>query len=377
MLARRMIIMLIVVGLVFGGVFGFIAFGHYMRDKFMHSMGQPPQSVATMVAGSQDWQPRLSGVGSLRAVNGADLSTQVAGTVSALHFDSGADVKAGTLLVELTSADDVAKLQSLKAAAALAQITLDRDQRQLKVQGVSQQTVDTDLQNLKSAQAQVAEQQANLDYKNIKAPFDGRLGIRQVDLGQFVAAGTTMVTLQALDPIFADFYLPQQSLAQLKIGQKARADIDTYPGRDFEGEISAINPKVDSATRNVQIRATFKNPDHLLVPGMYATIDIEVGAPERHVTLPQTAITYNSYGSTVFLIDDQGKDDKGQPKLVARQVFVTTGATRGDQVSVLTGVKDGDTVVVAGGLKLRNGTVVIVDNKILPKNDPAPVPVDQ
>jgi membrane fusion protein (multidrug efflux system) len=372
-----MIIMLIVVGLVFGGVFGFIAFGHYMRDKFMHSMGQPPQSVATMVAGSQDWQPRLSGVGSLRAVNGADLSTQVAGTVSALHFDSGADVKAGTLLVELTSADDVAKLQSLKAAAALAQITLDRDQRQLKVQGVSQQTVDTDLQNLKSAQAQVAEQQANLDYKNIKAPFDGRLGIRQVDLGQFVAAGTTMVTLQALDPIFADFYLPQQSLAQLKIGQKARADIDTYPGRDFEGEISAINPKVDSATRNVQIRATFKNPDHLLVPGMYATIDIEVGAPERHVTLPQTAITYNSYGSTVFLIDDQGKDDKGQPKLVARQVFVTTGATRGDQVSVLTGVKDGDTVVVAGGLKLRNGTVVIVDNKILPKNDPAPVPVDQ
>ncbi len=377
MLARRMIIMLIVVGLVFGGVFGFIAFGHYMRDKFMHSMGQPPQSVATMVAGSQEWQTRLSGVGSLRAVNGADLSTQVAGTVSALHFESGADVKAGTLLVELTSADDVAKLQSLKASAALAQITLDRDTKQLKVQGIAQQQVDTDQQNLKSAQAQVAEQQATVDYKNIKAPFDGRLGIRQVDLGQFVAAGTPMVTLQALDPIFADFYLPQQSLAQLKIGQKAKADIDTYPGRAFEGEISAINPKVDSATRNVQIRATFKNPDHTLVPGMYATVDIDVGAPERHVTLPQTAITYNSYGSTVFLIDDQGKDEKGQPKLVARQVFVTTGATRGDQVAVLTGVKDGDTVVVAGGLKLRNGTVVTVDNKILPKNDPAPVPVDQ
>jgi membrane fusion protein (multidrug efflux system) len=377
MLARRMIIMLVAVAVVFGGIFGFITFGHYMRDKFMHSMGQPPQSVATMVAGSQDWQPRLSGVGSLRAVNGADLSTQVAGTVSALHFDSGADVKAGTLLVELTSADDVAKLQSLKATAALAQITLDRDQRQFKVQGVAQQTVDTDLQNLKSAQAQVAEQQATVDYKNIKAPFDGRLGIRQVDLGQYVAAGTAMVTLQALDPIFADFYLPQQSLAQLKIGQKAKANVDTYPGRAFEGEISAINPKVDSATRNVQVRATFKNPDHALVPGMYATIDIEVGAPERRVTLPQTAITYNSYGSTVFLIDDQGQDDKGQPKRVARQVFVTTGATRGDQVSVLTGVKDGDTVVVAGGLKLRNGTVVIVDNKILPKNDPAPVPVDQ
>jgi membrane fusion protein (multidrug efflux system) len=188
-----MIIMLIVVGLVFGGVFGFIAFGHYMRDKFMHSMGQPPQSVATMVAGSQDWQPRLSGVGSLRAVNGADLSTQVAGTVSALHFDSGADVKAGTLLVELTSADDVAKLQSLKAAAALAQITLDRDQRQLKVQGVSQQTVDTDLQNLKSAQAQVAEQQANLGRSGpVRGgrDDDGHLAGARPDLRRLLSAAT-------------------------------------------------------------------------------------------------------------------------------------------------------------------------------------------
>ena len=155
------------------------------------------------------------------------------------------------------------------------------------------------------------------------------------------------------------------------------ADIDTYPGRPFAGEISAINPKVDSATRNVQIRATLKNADHALLPGMYAAVDIDVGAPEHHVTLPQTAITYNSYGSTVFLIDDQGKDEKGQPKLVARQVFVTAGATRGDQVSILKGVKDGDTVVVAGGLKLRTGTVVVVDNKAMPKNDPAPVPVDQ
>ena len=377
MLARRMIIMLVAVALVFGGIFGFIAFGHYMRDKFMHSMGQPPQSVATMVAGSQDWQPRLSGVGSLRAVNGADLSSQVAGTVSAIHFESGAEVKAGTLLIELSSADDVAKLQSFKAAAALAQITLDRDQRQLKAQGVAQQTVDTDQQNLKSAEAQVAQQQAIVDYKNIKAPFDGRLGIRLVDIGQYVGAGVPLVTLQALDPIFVDFYLPQQALAQLKIGQKVTADIDTYPGRPFAGEISAINPKVDSATRNVQIRATLKNADHALLPGMYAAVDIDVGAPEHHVTLPQTAITYNSYGSTVFLIDDQGKDEKGQPKLVARQVFVTAGATRGDQVSILKGVKDGDTVVVAGGLKLRTGTVVVVDNKAMPKNDPAPVPVDQ
>jgi membrane fusion protein (multidrug efflux system) len=377
MLARRMIIMLVVVALVFGGIFGFIAFGHYMRDKFMHSMGFPPQTVATMVAGSQDWQPQLEGVGSLRAVNGADLSAQVVGTVSAIHFESGADVKAGTLLVELTSADDVGKLQALKATAALAQITLDRDQRQFKVQGVAQQTVDTDLQNLKNAQAQVVEQQAIVDYKNIKAPFDGRLGIRQVDLGQYVSQGATMVTLQALDPIYVDFNLPQQSIAQIKVGQMVNAKIDAYPGRAFPGEISAINPKVDDATRNVQIRATLKNADHALLPGMYAKVDIDVGAPEHHVTLPATAIAYNSYGSTVFIIDDKGKTADGHPNLVARQEFVTTGATRGDQVSILSGVKDGDTIVVAGQIKLRSGVSVIVDNKILPKFDANPVPVDQ
>lgn len=377
MLARRMIIMLVAVAVVFGGVFGFIAFGHYMRDKFLASMGYPPQSVSTIMAGSQDWQPQLEGVGSLRAVNGADLSAQVVGTVSALHFESGADVKVGTLLVELQSADDVGKLQSLKATAALAQITLDRDMKQLKVQGVSQQTVDADEQNLKNAQAQVVEQQAIVDYKNIKAPFDGRLGIRQVDIGQYLAAGTVMVTIQSLDPIFADFFLPQQAVAQLKVGQTVNAKIDTYPGRDFPGEISAINSKIDAATRNVQIRATLKNADHALLPGMYATVDIAASAPEHHVTLPATAITYNSFGNTVFLVDDQGKDADGHPKLTVRQVFVKTGATRGDQVAILDGVKDGDTVVVAGQMKLRNGVSVVVDNHLMPKFDAHPVPVDR
>jgi membrane fusion protein (multidrug efflux system) len=373
----RMFIMLVAVALVFGGVFGYITFGHYMRDKFMSHMGIPPQTIATTVAGYQDWQPGLEGVGSLRAVNGADLSAQVSGIVSALHFESGADVKAGTLLVELASADDVAKLQSLKATAALAQITLDRDQRQLKVQGVSQQTVDADEQNLKNAQALVAEQQATVDYKFIRAPFDGHLGIRQVDLGQYLGAGTTMVTLQALDPIFVDFYLPQQNLDELKVGQKVIGKVDTYPDREFPGEISAINPKVDSATRNVQIRATLANSDHALLPGMYATVQIQVGKQQHVITLPQTAIAYNSFGSTVFLVDDKGKDADGHPQLVARSAFVTTGKTRGDQVQVLKGVKEGDTVVVAGQIKLRTGFPVIVNNSLLPKADANPLPTDQ
>jgi membrane fusion protein (multidrug efflux system) len=372
-----MIIMLIAVGLVFGGVFGFISFGHYMRDKFLHSMGFPPQTVSTVVASSQPWQPKLLAVGSLRAVNGANLSSQVSGIVSAIHFDSGADVKAGTSLVELAAADDVAKLQSLRAAASLAQITLDRDQRQLKVQGVSQQTIDTDQENLKSALAQVAEQQATVDYKNVRAPFDGRLGIRQVDLGQYLAAGTTMVTLQSLDPIFVDFYLPQQSLEQVKVGLQVTAEVDAFPGKTFQGEITAVNPLVDTATRNVQVRATLKNPDRVLTPGMYATVDIAAGAPQRYVTLPQTAISYNSYGDTVFLVDDKGQDAQGRPVKTVRQVFVTTGMTRGDQVAILSGVKDGDTVVSAGGLKLRNGVQIIVNNTVEPTDNPNPLPVDQ
>lgn len=376
-MTKRMIIMLAAAGLVFGGVFGFIIFRNHMIAKVMAAQGFPPQTVATTVAGYGDWQPKLEAVGSMRAVNGADLSSQVAGIVSAIHFDSGAQVKAGDLLVELASADDVAKLQSLKAAASLAQITLDRDLRQLKVQGVSQQTVDADQQNLKSAQAQVTQQQATVDYKFIRAPFDGYLGIRQVDVGQYLAAGTMMVTLQSLDPIFVDFYLPQQNLDELKVGQKVAVRVDTYPNRDFAGQISALNSKIDPATRNVQIRATIANPDHALLPGMYAKVNIEVGQPQHTITLPQTAIAHNSYGSIVYLVDDKGKDDQGHPQLAARSTFVTTGATRGDQIQVLAGVKEGETVVVAGQVKLRNGVPVMINNKILPKADANPVPVDQ
>lgn len=371
---RRMIVMLVAVAIVFGGVFGFISFGHYMRDKFMHSMGMPPQTVSTMVAAQQDWQPRLEAVGSLRAVNGTDLSPQVAGTVSAVHFDSGAEVKAGTLLVELAQTDDLGKLRSLKATAALAQITLDRDLKQLAVHAVSQQVVDTDEQNLKNAQGQVDQQQATLDYKNIRAPFDGEVGVRQVDLGQYLAPGTTIVTLQSLDPIYVDFFLPQQALAQLKVGLPVTASVDAYPDKSFQGRIAAINPKVDSSTRNLQIRAILQNPDHLLLPGMYATVDIATGSPQRYVTLPATAVSFNSFGDTVFLVDDQGKDEKGNPKLVAHQVVITAGMTRGDQVAVLAGVKEGDTVITAGQIKLRNGVPLVINNKIAPKFDANPKP---
>lgn len=373
---KRMIVMLVVVGLVLGAIFGFQAFKAKMIKQALAALSNPPQTVSTIQATEQDWQSRIEAVGSLRAVRGADLSPQVSGTVSAIHFESGMDVKEGTLLVELAAADDIAKLQSLKATASLAKITYERDLRQLKAQAVSQQTVDTDFHTLKSDEAQVAEQQATLDYKMIRAPFTGRLGIRQIDLGQYLAAGTAMVTLQALDPIYADFYLPQQALDQITVGQAVTTKIDTYPGQDFAGEISAINARVDPATRNVQVRATLKNPDRKLVPGMFATVVIAVGSVQRYVTLPQTAIAYNSYGSTVYIVDDKGKDASGKPQLSARQSFVTTGATRGDQVAVLSGVKPGEVVVTSGQVKLHNGSPLAINNSVQPSNDPDPKPVD-
>jgi membrane fusion protein (multidrug efflux system) len=342
-----------------------------MIKQFLAGLGNPPQTVATGVAAVQAWQPTLKAVGSLRAVNGADLSLEVSGIVDQIQFKSGDDVKAGAPLVTLRDDDDVAKLQSLEAEADLARITLD--QKQFKVQAVSQQVLDTDAANLKNDKALADQQRAIVAKKVVKAPFAGHLGIRQVDIGQYLNAGTTIVTLQALDPIFVDFTLPQQALAQLQVGQKVTAMVDTYPGMSFAGELVAIDPKVDSATRNLSIRAAFKNPDHKLLPGMYATAQIDTGAPQQYVTLPQTAITYNAYGSTVFLVDDQGKDDKGQPKLLAKQTFVTVGDTRGDQVAILKGIKAGDQVVVAGQVKLRNGSPVIVNNSVVPSNDANPV----
>jgi membrane fusion protein (multidrug efflux system) len=372
-----MIIMLVAVGLVLGAVFGFEAFKTKMIGKYIAGLKNPPQTVSTITAKSETWTNRLEAVGNVRAVNGINLSAQVAGTVSAIHFQSGADVKQGTLLIELSAADDIAHLDALKATTQLARITYERDQTLVATKAVSQQTVDTDKWTLKNDEAQVAQQQALVDYKFIKAPFTGRIGIRQVDLGQYLAAGTNIVALQQLDPIYVDFYLPQQALAQIKAGQPVTAKVDTYPDATFAGEIAAINSLVDSATRNVQVRAALKNPDAKLLPGMFATVDIDVGSPRSYVTLPQTAIAYNSYGNIVYLVEDKGKNDKGEPQLFAKQTFVTTGATRGDQVAVLTGVKAGDTVVTAGQVKLRNGVPLLVNNTVQPSNNPNPKPADQ
>ncbi|MDQ0346698.1 efflux RND transporter periplasmic adaptor subunit [Ancylobacter vacuolatus] len=325
--------------------------------------GAPAQTVAAQPAQMQTWQPTMELVGDLRASEGADLSLQVSGIVESLAFESGQTVQAGTPLLQLVAEDQVAKLASLKATAELNAIILKRDTEQLKIKAVSQATVDTDEANLKNSQALVKQQEALVSYYALKAPFTGRLGIRNVDLGQYLSAGTAIVTLQALDPLFADFFVPQKFFGQLKVGEPVKVTVDAYPGQSFPGTVSAINAKVESGSRNVKVRATLKNPDGKLVPGMFAKVALDVGAAERFVTLPQTAIVANPYGSTVFVLE-KTPDGKG---LVARETFVKLGQARGDFIAVTSGLSEGETVVVAGQIKLRNGTPAVVDNSHIPK----------
>jgi len=375
-MTKRMIIMLVAVGVLFGGLFGFKAFLGGVIKKSISAQGVPPQTVSTAKAQFTEWQGEFQAVGTLRAVRGADVAPELSGVITAIHFQSGQAVAAGAPLVQLNAESDLARLQSLAAAADLAQANYERDKKQLEFQAVSQAVVETDAATLKSARAQVAEQQALLNKKLVRAPFEGRLGIRAVDLGQYVNAGAKLVTLQALDPVYVDFYAPQKSLGKIALKQKIVLTTDAFQGQQFPGEISSIDPKVDPATRNVQVRATVRNAKRSLLPGMFATVVIASGGPQHFLTLPQTAVSYNPFGDTVFVVEEsKGKDEK--VALVAQQKFVTTGETRGDQVAILSGIKEGDTVVTAGQIKLRSGFPVIVNNSIQPTNEPAPQPKDQ
>jgi membrane fusion protein (multidrug efflux system) len=272
--------------------------------------------------------------------------------------------------------DIAAKLHTLQAAQNLAQANYDRDKAQYDRNLISHAQFDTTSATLASAQAQVAEQQAILDKYTLRAPFAGHLGVRTINAGQYLAPGTPVVTLQALDPIFLDFSLPQQQLDRIKVGQELSVSVDAYPATKFTGKITTIDPKVDPATRNVAIRATLPNPQRKLLPGMYATATIGTGTPQRYITLPQTAITFNPFGNMVFVVQDS-TDKAGKKILAAKQIVVTTGETRGDQVAVTKGLNEGDVVVSAGQLKLLNDSPVVIDNTITPTNDPNPHPVER
>ena len=372
---RYMIVMLVCVGVIFGIVFGWKA---YQAQRMKKSMaGQIPQvTVSAMKAEFQPWQPQIRAVGSLRAVRGVDVTSEINGLVRTLHFASGDVVYAGQLLVQLNADADLAQLRALEAAAELAQTVYERDKKQLAIQAVSQATVDTDSADLKSKKALVAQQAALIDKKSIRAPFAGKLGITTVNPGQYINPGDKIVTLQTLDPIYIDFYLPQQELSRIAINQKLRVSADGYPGQTFSGKITAINPRVETDSRNIRVEATLSNPRQLLLPGMYASVDLAAGEKNSYLTLPQTAVSFNPYGNTIFIVEQGDTGPDGKPRLVAKQRFVKTGPTRGDQIAILEGIKEGELAVTGGQLKLRSGSVVIIDNRIPPSNEPAPLPAD-
>jgi membrane fusion protein (multidrug efflux system) len=373
---KRFVLMLVVLGVLFFLIFGFGAFRGVMIGKFLATLPNQPQTVATITAAATPWQPSINSVGSIVAVNGADISAEVPGIVDTINFQSGQEVKAGELLLTLRPNNDSAVLAQLQAQAALDQVNYARDVKQLKADAVSQATVDSDRAALASAQAQVAAQQATIAEKQIKAPFDGTLGIRQVDLGQYLSAGTQIVTLQQLNPLFVDFNVPQQALSQLSPGQAITVNVDAFPGQSFPGKIVALNSAVDTATRTVQVRGILKNDALLLRPGMFATVQIGVGQPQNFITLPQTAITYNPYGDTVYVVSP-GTGPDGKSAMLAKQVFVQVGDTRGDQIAIVKGVDAGAQVVTAGQLKLHNGANVTVNNDVAVGNDPNPNPPNE
>lgn len=371
-MSKRMLIMLLITGVVFGSIFTYKAFQSYMMKKYMAAHSMPPVTVSASKVTTSPWQPKLTATGSVRAINGVDVTTEITGLIKKIHFTPGQTTQEGDLIIELNADMEKAELLSLKAQAALALITYNRDKDQFAAQSISKATLDADEANLQSANAQVDQQAALIAKKIIRAPFTGRLGISQIDLGQYLNPGDPIVTLQSLDPIFVDFYFPQQDLPHLATKQPVIFSTDTYPHLSFKGIITSMNPKVDPATRNVEVRATLSNSDLKLLPGMYGVVQINTGSAKEYLTVPQTTVSYNPFGDLVYILKQKEKDKQGNPIFIATQSFVTVGETRGDQVQILKGLKAGDLVVTAGQNKLKNGSLVVINNDVLPQNNPAP-----
>jgi len=376
-MVKRMIIMLLCLGVLFGGIFAYQAFKKSMMQRYMAKHTAPVVSVSTMKASMSEWQPHIKATGSLRAIRGVDITTELAGMIRTIYFKPGAQINQNAIVVKLNDDAEVATLHALQATANIAKITYERDKAQYDIKAVSKQVVDNDAATLKSALAQVAQQQATVDKKTIRAPFTGKAGISLVNPGQYLNPGDKITTLQTLNPIYVDFYIPQQTLSQLKLGQQITLTTDAFPNQTFNGKITTIDPIIDTATRNVQVEATVTNPKLLLLPGMFGTVEVISGKPEQYLTLPQTAISFNPYGNVAYIVAESGKDAQGNPQFIANQTFVTVGETRGDQITILKGIKAGETVVTSGQLKLRNGSPIAVNNKVVPKNSPDPATIDE
>ena len=372
---KRMILMLVLVALFVGGLVFWtmnkIAKGKAMGAKF----APPPAAVTTVVVKGQTWQPVLSSVGSMKAVNGVVLSTDLAGIVAEIAFESGASVKKGDLIVKLDTQQEDAQVRSSEAKLSLARTDLVRKRDLITKKAIAESDYDAAESQLKQMLAAVEETKALVSRKKITAPFDGLVGIRQVNLGQYLQPGAPIAPLESLDPIYVEFSVPQQNFDLIAVGKKVRLSASGVTGKQFAGEITAIDSRVDETTRNVMVQGTVKNPDQALRPGMFVNVEVLLPEKEGVLAIPSSAIAYAPYGDSVYIVRDaEGANGSGGKQVV--QKFVKLGPKRGDQVSVVSGLKEGDEVVSSAVFKMRPKAPVKVDNSVQPGNSPNPKPAD-
>jgi membrane fusion protein (multidrug efflux system) len=337
--------------------------------------GPPTETVSTAQVTRESWDRTVESVGSMRAVQGADLSTEESGVVTKILFENGAEVQEGDLLVELDTDTEQANLRSAEAEQQLARTVYERTRRLRENSTVPQSDLDAAESQLRKMTALVEQLKATIRKKQLNAPFSGRLGIREANLGQFVNQGDKIVSLQSLDPIYVDFLLPQQLLSQLVPGSELRVVTDVYPDKVFEGQLTAANSEIDPVTRNIRLQGTLKNPGGLLRPGMFGRVMLSLGEAEEVTAIPVNSVITATYGDSVFVVEEKA-GEAGEKQLVANQRFIRTGRSEGDFVAVTEGLKPGETVVTAGAFKLRNGSVIEVNNDMAPHPERAPRPQD-
>jgi len=373
---RKIIIAIIVVVGVAGGLAGVKTMQIRKMIAGGKSFAPPPESVSTTVAREEKWQGTLTAIGSIAAFQGVTITPDIPGTVREIAFESGAVVAKGDLLARLDTSTEEAQLRAIEAQVDLARINLDRAQNLRNDNMISQSELDTAEATLKQNQASADTIRAAITKKTICAPFAGRLGIRLINLGQYLDTGKPIVSLQSLSPVYADFSLPQQELSRLKTGMSVRVTTDAYPDKQFEGTLSAINPDLDPSTRSVGLQATFPNADQLLRPGMFARVEVLLPEEQAVLVIPATAVLSAPFGDSVYVVEEKPAGTNGAAGLVVRQQFVRTGRVRGDFLSVESGLKPGERIVSSGIFKLRNGMPVVESNEIVPKAAEKPRPAD-
>ena len=374
-MAKRMILMLAVMLAIVGGL-GFVKF---KQVEAAIEQGKnfkiPPTAVTTVVAKKEVWPSSFSVIGTAAAIQGVTVSADLPGTIDRIHFESGQWVKEGEILVELDTRQERAQLASLEAQRDLAKVNYDRAQQLVGAGVIAKQEYDNATAQQKATEAQVGDIKAAIARKTIKAPFTGVLGIRQVSLGQYLAAGQAIVSLQTLSPIYVNFGVPQQDAGRVVPGHTVRVTNNDLPGMSFTGRINALDSVINEQTRNIQVQTIITNKDNKLRPGMFVQVELPLGSPREVISLPASAINYAPYGDSVFVVSDM-KDPKGNSYRGVRQQVVKIEGSRGDQVAVVSGLNPGDEVVSSGVFKLRNGAPVVINNTVTPSNSTSPKPED-